>query len=332
MEKIKAFWHDHKESNWFIVLLLLLFFPVGLYLMWRYSGWNKGPKWIITVIFAVLLLINTGGDDSGDQIIDEPAEVHAEAESETKDTEEEAEKEAEEKLKKEEAEKEAEKEREQEEAEKAAEEEAEKEDEEKRKEEEVEKEAEEEREQEEVEKEAEEEAEKEAEKKRKEEAEKEAEEEHEQEEAEEAAEKEVEEKRKEEEAEKEAEEDLSPEEVIEVAVREEPKAVITDVIVTSDGTEAIVSVTFEGRENLTLGLTKTGIHDSMTRILFSLKDLEYEFIDITLMAELPLVDQYGNEESSVVMRGHYDSSVLNEINPENRYIVQDNIQNIALDW
>jgi chemotaxis protein histidine kinase CheA len=198
MEKLEDLWHKHKESNWLIITLLVLFFPVGLYLMWRYSGWNRLPKLIVTAIFSLIIFTNMGEEDSDDLIIDDSDEVHAEAESATaaeEEKQEEAEKAAEE-----EAEKEAEEEREQEEAEKAAEEERKKETEEKRKEAEVEKEAEEEREQEEAEKAAEEERKKEAEEKRKEEeAEKEAEEEREQEEAEKAA----EEERKEKEAEEE---------------------------------------------------------------------------------------------------------------------------------
>ncbi|CAM4344651.1 hypothetical protein [Lacicoccus alkaliphilus] len=199
MEKLEGLWHKHKESNWLIITLLVLFFPVGLYLMWRYSGWNRLPKLIVTAIFSLIIFTNMGGDESDDLIIDDPDEVHAEAESETA------------------VEEEKEDEEKQEEAEKAAEEEAEKEAEEKRKEEAAEKEAEEEREREEAEKAAEEEREQEEaekaaeeERKEKEAEEKEAEEEREREEAEKAAEeaeKEAEEKRKEEEAAKEAEEE-----------------------------------------------------------------------------------------------------------------------------
>ena len=28
------------EKNWFVVLMLILFFPVGLYLMWKHTKWN----------------------------------------------------------------------------------------------------------------------------------------------------------------------------------------------------------------------------------------------------------------------------------------------------
>lgn len=41
------------------VLMLFLFFPVGLYLMWRYTRWNKTAKWIVTGIFAFLVVVNS---------------------------------------------------------------------------------------------------------------------------------------------------------------------------------------------------------------------------------------------------------------------------------
>ena len=280
MKRIVAFWNNNKKESWFIVMFLLLFFPVGLYLMWRYSEWDKKPKWIVTGVFALFVVFNQGDDEAEKIITDEPDEVQAVEESD----------EVQEETNKEEAEKAAEEERKQEEAEKAAEEE-----------------------------------------RKQEEAEKAAEEERKQEEAEKAA----EEERKQEEAEKAAEEERkkeNPEEEIEAAIRNDPKAKINDLVITTDGTEALVSVTFEGRENLTLGLTKVGIYDTMSRILFSLKELNYEFIDITLMAELPLVDQYGNEESSVVIRGNFDSDILKQINPEKKYIVQDNMPSIANEW
>ncbi|MCC4723357.1 hypothetical protein [Salinicoccus sp. RF5] len=196
MKRIVAFWNNNKKESWFIVMFLLLFFPVGLYLMWRYSEWDKKPKWIVTGVFALFVVFNQGDDEAEDIITDEPDEVQAVEESDEVHEEtnkEEAKKAAEEERKQEEAEKAAEEGRKQEEAEKAAEEE--------RKQEEAEKAAEEERKQEEAEKAAEEE-------RKQEEAEKAAEEERKQEEAEKAA----EEERKQEEAEKAAEEEPEQEE------------------------------------------------------------------------------------------------------------------------
>lgn len=41
-----------RERTWFIILWLILFFPVGLYFMWR-SGWRKEVKIGISALFAV---------------------------------------------------------------------------------------------------------------------------------------------------------------------------------------------------------------------------------------------------------------------------------------
>ncbi|MBP1971493.1 outer membrane biosynthesis protein TonB [Virgibacillus natechei] len=308
MNRIINSWNENKGKAWIIVLFLILFFPVGLYLMWRYSEWGKKPKWVITAFFILLLIINRGSDEETEKdLAYQTDEVRAEnaAEKERLEQEEAEEQVEEEQLEQEEAEKQAEKERlEQEEAEEQAEEEQ--------------------REQEEAEKQAEEE------RLEQEEAEKQAEEERlEQEEAEKQAE---EERLEQEEAEKQAEEEqeLTPEEEIENAIRG-TNAKIKDIIITT-GTETFVSVTFEGRDNLTLNSVKSGIYRTMSNILFELKELDYNFIDITLMAELPLVDQYGNEELSVVIRGNYDNNTLENINPENKYIVEENIPNLAIEW
>ena len=51
------------EKKWYqktlgIIALLVLFFPVGLYLMWKYSGWKPAVKWVISGIFALLVFSN----------------------------------------------------------------------------------------------------------------------------------------------------------------------------------------------------------------------------------------------------------------------------------
>ncbi|MCI6820445.1 MAG: zinc ribbon domain-containing protein [Clostridiales bacterium] len=43
------------HRTWFIVLWLILFFPAGLFMMWKNSGWNIAVKIIITAVIAVLL-------------------------------------------------------------------------------------------------------------------------------------------------------------------------------------------------------------------------------------------------------------------------------------
>lgn len=44
------------QNTIFIIALLILFFPVGLFLMWKYTSWNKIVKWVITGFFALALL------------------------------------------------------------------------------------------------------------------------------------------------------------------------------------------------------------------------------------------------------------------------------------
>lgn len=46
------------QSNLAIIAFLILFFPVGLFLMWKYAGWNKKIKWGITGLFVILVIIN----------------------------------------------------------------------------------------------------------------------------------------------------------------------------------------------------------------------------------------------------------------------------------
>lgn len=47
----------YQKTGW-IIALLILFFPIGLFLMWKYANWNKIVKIIITVLFALSLIGN----------------------------------------------------------------------------------------------------------------------------------------------------------------------------------------------------------------------------------------------------------------------------------
>lgn len=46
-----------KSHNAAAIIWLIIFFPVGLYLMWAKTNWNKVVKIIITAFFALMLLI-----------------------------------------------------------------------------------------------------------------------------------------------------------------------------------------------------------------------------------------------------------------------------------
>ena len=73
------------EKDWFIVLMLIVFFPVGLFLMWKYSKWHKTAKIIISVFFAVMFIFHDGSKEYKNV---ETKNTNAEVETavETKDT------------------------------------------------------------------------------------------------------------------------------------------------------------------------------------------------------------------------------------------------------
>ena len=52
------------EKNWFIILMLILFFPVGLFLMWKNAKWHKTVKIIISVLFAIMVIFSNGSEKS----------------------------------------------------------------------------------------------------------------------------------------------------------------------------------------------------------------------------------------------------------------------------
>lgn len=43
------------QKTWVIILLLIYFFPVGIYLMWKHTAWKKGVKVAITAVWAFYL-------------------------------------------------------------------------------------------------------------------------------------------------------------------------------------------------------------------------------------------------------------------------------------
>ena len=49
------------QSSWAAILFLFLFFPVGLYLMWKHTTWPKVAKWVITGFFGLMILGSMAG-------------------------------------------------------------------------------------------------------------------------------------------------------------------------------------------------------------------------------------------------------------------------------
>lgn len=69
MARKKRPWYKKDE---YILLLLVVCFPVGLYLMWRYARWNQRAKMLFTAIIAFLvvlvLLIGSCASSSGKKL------------------------------------------------------------------------------------------------------------------------------------------------------------------------------------------------------------------------------------------------------------------------
>lgn len=58
-------WYQKKP---FIIVLLVLFFPVGLYLMWKYADWSSKTKWVVTGILLVFVFIIGVNDDASEAV------------------------------------------------------------------------------------------------------------------------------------------------------------------------------------------------------------------------------------------------------------------------
>jgi|FLYL01.1.fsa_nt_gi hypothetical protein len=82
------------ENSWVIIAAIVVFFPVGLYLMWRYAAWSQWWKWGVTGTIALLLisgLIGSAleeGPSAEELAANEATETHEALEQERKETEE----------------------------------------------------------------------------------------------------------------------------------------------------------------------------------------------------------------------------------------------------
>jgi len=44
------------SRNWFIVLFLIILWPIGIFLMWACSNWKKQTKIILTILIALIVI------------------------------------------------------------------------------------------------------------------------------------------------------------------------------------------------------------------------------------------------------------------------------------
>ena len=52
------------EKSLAIILFLIFFFPVGLFLMWKYSKWNKVAKIVISILLGLIVIGNMGSKNA----------------------------------------------------------------------------------------------------------------------------------------------------------------------------------------------------------------------------------------------------------------------------
>ena len=57
-------WHQKPKL---IIILLIFFFPVGLYFMWKNNLWTKKTRWIVTGICSLILIGQLGSKEGGEK-------------------------------------------------------------------------------------------------------------------------------------------------------------------------------------------------------------------------------------------------------------------------
>ncbi len=78
------------QKTWFIIIMLIFLFPVGLFLMWKYKKFNKIARYIITGLFALAFVVVLAGgpqetEQQAEQTPDESEVVDVEAEQKEAD-------------------------------------------------------------------------------------------------------------------------------------------------------------------------------------------------------------------------------------------------------
>lgn len=67
------------QSGWFTILFLIFFFPVGLYLMWRYKKFNMVARVIVSTFFAFVLFSTIWGGSKDTDVASNSTKTTVEA-------------------------------------------------------------------------------------------------------------------------------------------------------------------------------------------------------------------------------------------------------------
>lgn len=73
------------QETWFTVLFLFLFFPVGVFLMWKNKKFNTIARILITGFFAIILITSYSNDSDKSDALNSKEITYTEADSGTKD-------------------------------------------------------------------------------------------------------------------------------------------------------------------------------------------------------------------------------------------------------
>lgn len=69
------------KRTWGIILLLVIFFPLGLYIMWKYADWNKyikiGASVLVGIVVIAVIVSPGGGKDGNSSIMEEPSTIYS---------------------------------------------------------------------------------------------------------------------------------------------------------------------------------------------------------------------------------------------------------------
>lgn len=79
--------HRFYQSNWFIILMLIFVFPLGLFLMWKYANWKRFWKISVTVLIALIFLGQVGIANENDQETSHNKTAHTSQHHQSKDKE-----------------------------------------------------------------------------------------------------------------------------------------------------------------------------------------------------------------------------------------------------
>ena len=72
MEEMKKKWYQSAVLMW---VALIFFFPVGLFLLWKYSTYSKKGKIIITAIIVILAIWGMSGNKNNSNTTNAPQQV-----------------------------------------------------------------------------------------------------------------------------------------------------------------------------------------------------------------------------------------------------------------